>query len=140
MLAGAGPSDRAGPNDKELRDLLQLLPRVHTVVLVGNKAPKAEPVIHQLDLCVFKSAHPGPLVKGSNRALWDRISQQWAEAALASTENNRQASHRWVPADVEPASMALALYPPFAQYCKSDHRSADRARFRKRMTLLHSGR
>lgn len=50
---------------KELRDLLQLLPRVHTVVLVGNKAQKAEPVIYQLNLCIRKSAHPGPLVKGS---------------------------------------------------------------------------
>lgn len=78
---------------KELRNLLKLLPRVRTVVLVGNKAQKAEPAIQHLNLCIRKSAHPGPLVKGANRALWDLISQQWAEAALAPTENHWQASH-----------------------------------------------
>lgn len=78
---------------KELHNLLKLLPRVHTVVLVGNKAQRAESVIRHLNLCIRKSAHPGPLVKGPNRALWDRISQQWAEAALPPTENHLQASY-----------------------------------------------
>ncbi|SKC99062.1 hypothetical protein SAMN05445504_7595 [Burkholderia sp. CF099] len=78
---------------KELSNLLKLLPRVHTVVLVGNKAQKAESAIRRLKLCIRKSAHPGPLVKGPNRALWDRIAQQWAEAALPPTEDHLQANH-----------------------------------------------
>jgi hypothetical protein len=71
---------------KELSKLLKLLLLVHTVVLVGNKAQKAESAIRHLKLCIRKSAHPGPLVKGPNRSLRDRIAQQWVEAAFPPTE------------------------------------------------------
>jgi hypothetical protein len=64
-----------GAGVEELRNLLALLPRVRTVVLVGNKAQRAVPVIRPLDLRIFRSAHPGPLVKGANRAMWERIPQ-----------------------------------------------------------------
>ncbi|WP_447923752.1 uracil-DNA glycosylase [Burkholderia cepacia] len=69
-----------GEGVEELRNLLELLPRIRTVVLVGNKAQRAARVIRP-NLRIFTSAHPGPLVKGPNRAMWDRIPQQWAEAA-----------------------------------------------------------
>lgn len=69
---------------EELRSLLALLPNVRKVVLVGNRAQRAAPAIESLGMRVFRSAHPGPLVKGPNRALWERIPLQWAEAASAA--------------------------------------------------------
>ncbi|WP_426172593.1 uracil-DNA glycosylase [Pseudoduganella sp. R-34] len=68
---------------EELLHLLNLLPHVTTVVLVGNKARRAEAVLRQRNLRIFRSAHPGPLVKGPNPTLWNRIPHQWAEAAAA---------------------------------------------------------
>jgi hypothetical protein len=75
---GAG---EVGAGIEELLRLLDLLPHLTTVVLVGNKARRAEPVLQQRQLRIFHSAHPGPLVKGPNPALWSRIPHQWAEAA-----------------------------------------------------------
>ncbi|WP_242560012.1 MULTISPECIES: uracil-DNA glycosylase [Pandoraea] len=69
-----------GAGIEELTNLLSLLPRVNTVVLVGNKAQRAESLIRQAGLRTIKSAHPGPLVKGPNRAMWDQIPRQWAQA------------------------------------------------------------
>lgn len=66
---------------EELLNLLRLLPRVTSVVLIGNKAQRAESVVRLLDLRIVKSAHPGPLVRGPNRTLWDQIPEQWALAA-----------------------------------------------------------
>ena len=70
-----------GAGIEELPNLLELLPSVRAVVLVGNKAQRAESAILSLSRRIFKSAHPGPLVKGPNRALWECIPHQWAEAA-----------------------------------------------------------
>ena len=77
---GAG---EVGAGIEELPCLLELLPQLTTVILVGNKARRAEPVLQQRNLRVFRSAHPGPLVKGLNPALWNLIPHQWAEAAAA---------------------------------------------------------
>lgn len=77
---GAG---EVGAGIEELLRLLDLLPHLTTVVLVGNKARRAEPVLQQRNLRIYRSAHPGPLVKGPNPALWNRIPHQWAEAAAA---------------------------------------------------------
>jgi hypothetical protein len=73
-----------GAGIEELLNLLRLLPRVTTVVLVGNKALRAEPIVRMLNLKVIKSAHPGPLVKGPNRTLWESIPKQWALAATTA--------------------------------------------------------
>jgi hypothetical protein len=47
---------------EELRDLLPLLPRVKTVVLVGSQAHKALSYVQALGMRVFESAHPGQQV------------------------------------------------------------------------------
>jgi len=76
-----------GAGIEELLRLLELLPRVSTVVLVGKRAQKAEAIFQRQDLRVFRSAHPSPLVKGPNYAMWRRIPQQWAEAARFSASS-----------------------------------------------------
>ena len=73
----------AGAGIEEVANLLGLLPRIHTVVLVGNNAHRAQAAIRALNLRVIKSAHPGPLVRGLNRAQWERIPEQWAQATSA---------------------------------------------------------
>jgi hypothetical protein len=65
----------------ELKRLLPLLPRLRTIVLVGKKAQRAQRSLLPLGLRVCASSHPGPLVRGPNRAMWDQIPQQWASAA-----------------------------------------------------------
>lgn len=68
---------------EELQNLLPLLPKVRTVVLVGAKAQQAQPFLYATALRIFTSAHPSPKVRAVNRHLWDKIPQQWAEAARA---------------------------------------------------------
>ncbi|WP_321891996.1 uracil-DNA glycosylase [Paraburkholderia tropica] len=64
----------------ELKNLVGLLPLLRTVVLVGRKAGKAEAFMRSMGLRVFTSAHPSPKVRSINRAMWERIPKQWAEA------------------------------------------------------------
>lgn len=71
---------------QELSNLVALLPRLKTAVLVGRKAGKAEKLMQSLDLKIFTSAHPSPKVRSISRAMWDRISKQWAEAANGKSE------------------------------------------------------
>jgi hypothetical protein len=61
--------------------LIELLPRLQTIVTVGLKANKTAPLIRQCGLRHITSAHPSPLVRASNPELWLRIPEQWAEAA-----------------------------------------------------------
>ncbi|WP_175911888.1 uracil-DNA glycosylase [Burkholderia sp. BCC1640] len=66
---------------QEVKNLVGLLPRLRTVVLVGRKAGKAEEFMRSLRFEVFTSAHPSPKVRSTNRAMWDLIPKQWAAAA-----------------------------------------------------------
>lgn len=65
----------------ELKNLLPLLPKVQTVVLVGGKAQMALPLIQGIGLRVFKSAHPGPKVRSVYPDLWKAIPEQWMQAS-----------------------------------------------------------
>ncbi|NWD78013.1 uracil-DNA glycosylase [Pseudomonas gingeri] len=65
----------------ELRQLLRLLPKLKTVVLVGRQAGRAERLMQSINVKIFASAHPSPKVRNMNRALWDLIPGYWAEAA-----------------------------------------------------------
>lgn len=74
---------------KELRDgvaslteLLRLLPRLRTVVLVGRRAQRARSLIEPLNMRVFVSAHPSPLVRASRPDEWRAIPDAWAQAAV----------------------------------------------------------
>ncbi|WP_017232924.1 uracil-DNA glycosylase [Pandoraea sp. B-6] len=73
---------------EELSNLVALLPRLKTAILVGRKAGKAEKLMQSLDLRIFTSAHPSPKVRSTNRAMWDRIPEQWAAAAYGQSDTN----------------------------------------------------
>ncbi|MFJ2990129.1 uracil-DNA glycosylase [Collimonas sp. NPDC087041] len=66
---------------EELANLMKLLPRLKTVVLVGRQAGKAERLMLSMNVKIFMSAHPSPKVRNMNRAMWDLIPEQWAEAS-----------------------------------------------------------
>lgn len=63
----------------ELAQLLTMLQRLDTAVLVGKTAGKARPYLGSR-LRVLESAHPSPKVRSINRVLWDRIPDIWREA------------------------------------------------------------
>ncbi len=63
----------------ELRNLLPLLPRLHTAVLVGRTAALARPALGRLR--VLESAHPSPQVRAGYRSRWDAIPEIWRGAA-----------------------------------------------------------
>lgn len=64
---------------QEVQNLLALLPRLHTAVLVGRTAARARPVLDRLR--VLESAHPSPQVRAGNRRMWDAIPGVWRQAA-----------------------------------------------------------
>jgi hypothetical protein len=65
---------------EHLREVLPLLPKVTTVVLVGSQARKALPLLQALGMHVFESAHPGQQVYRFNPTMWRSIPDQWREA------------------------------------------------------------
>lgn len=66
-----------------LAELLRLLPRLRTVVLVGKRAQRAKSLIEPLKLRVLISAHPSPLVRASRPDAWRAIPNAWAQAAAS---------------------------------------------------------
>lgn len=61
----------------EVGRLLELLPQVRTIVLVGRKAARAEARLTEMGIRVFHSAHPSPLVRASRPDAWRAIPSQW---------------------------------------------------------------
>ena len=72
-----GPELSAGIN--HLGALIDLLPDLRLVMIVGRKAAKAIPHIHDRGIRVFESFHPSPIVKASNRTSWDAIPSEWSK-------------------------------------------------------------
>lgn len=64
-----------------LDELINLLPKLKVVVLVGlksiNKAEKY--LIKNYNFYIVKSFHPSPIVKASNFAKWNAIAEQWKQ-------------------------------------------------------------
>ncbi|WP_343665004.1 uracil-DNA glycosylase [Paraburkholderia tropica] len=71
---------------EELRDLLPLLPNLHTVVLVGKPAQRAYSLLQTLrpDLRIHTSAHPSARCFQFNPDQWRAIPGQWEVAAQAT--------------------------------------------------------
>jgi hypothetical protein len=65
----------------EVSALIQRLPAVGGIVLVGNKARRAEPLLRRTGLHLFHSLHPSPLVRASRPAEWAEIPVRWRRAA-----------------------------------------------------------
>lgn len=68
-----------------LRSLLCLLPNLKVVVLVGQKAARAETVLRQLNpaLCIMQIPHPSPLFVNRFRENEDRLRTALKEVAAA---------------------------------------------------------
>jgi len=69
---------RAGLDD--LKNLLPLLPKLRTIVLVGKKAQRAKPLIEPRRLRILDSAHPSPIVRATQPDVWLAIPSTWAQA------------------------------------------------------------
>jgi hypothetical protein len=66
----------------DLKNLLKLLPRLRTVVLVGRQAQRARLILEceYPKIEIICSAHPSPLVRASRLDEWKKIPLKWAEA------------------------------------------------------------
>jgi hypothetical protein len=64
---------------ERLKDLIMLLPRVRTVVLVGAKAVRAKPYLEHIGLAVLTSDHPSPIVRRRWPKRWRAIPGRWAK-------------------------------------------------------------
>jgi hypothetical protein len=64
------------------KELLDLMPRLDTVVLVGSTAHKAESKLCLPGLRILKSAHPSAQVKAFNPTLFYAIPKVWKQAAI----------------------------------------------------------
>lgn len=63
-----------------LLELVDLLPKLKAVVLVGNTAQRAEDALRARRLGVFKSAHPSRRVQNAYPEKWAAIAGQWRAA------------------------------------------------------------
>ena len=64
----------------DFKRLLPLLPKLRTIVLVGQKAQRAMALVKPLGLKILVSAHPSPQVRASQFDVWRRIPLIWAQA------------------------------------------------------------
>jgi uracil-DNA glycosylase len=66
---------RAGAD--ELPELINLLPGLRAVVLVGAKAARAKRYLKSTGLELFSSSHPSPIVKATLPDRWNAIPSEW---------------------------------------------------------------
>lgn len=62
---------------ESLKELMSILRSLRVVVMVGKKAARAKPLLKTQRLELFTSSHPSPIVKATNRKLWDAIPSEW---------------------------------------------------------------
>ncbi len=58
--------------------LMALLPNLRVVVLVGQKAARARPLLEAKTISLLASDHPSPLVRAKFPERWNAIPQRWA--------------------------------------------------------------
>jgi hypothetical protein len=76
---------RAGV-DSLVDDLIPLLPKLRTIVLVGKKAERARQYLNKRRFRIFTSAHPSPIVRGLHQDSWRKIPSIWAKAGRTLLE------------------------------------------------------
>jgi hypothetical protein len=64
---------------KAVRDLMELLPELRAVVMVGRKAATARPYLETTGTALFTSDHPSARVKARWPERWKAISSKWAQ-------------------------------------------------------------
>jgi hypothetical protein len=62
-----------------LKGLLSLIPKLRTIILVGQKARRAKPLLEGEGFRILVSAHPS-LVRASQPDVWSKIPSVWAQA------------------------------------------------------------
>lgn len=67
-----------------VREFVALLPRLRAVVLVGNRAARAAPLLRDGSLALFASVHPSPQVRAAFPDRWHTIPDVWREAYEAA--------------------------------------------------------
>jgi hypothetical protein len=67
------------------QELLEKLPNLRNVVLVGRRAGKFESRIKAQGIHVLVSDHPSPLVRARFRERWDRIYLTWRECSAVTS-------------------------------------------------------
>jgi hypothetical protein len=65
---------------REVSNLVALLPRLHTIVLVGRTAKAARPYLDGFK--IIESDHPSPLVRAKFFERWTAIPDVWRQATL----------------------------------------------------------
>jgi hypothetical protein len=84
-----GAELRAGVED--LRTVLKQLPQLQTIVLVGRRAARAEPLIRELgNYALFQSAHPSAQVRAFRPGVWAEIPAVWKAAWNSTTQRIRE--------------------------------------------------
>jgi hypothetical protein len=66
---------------RRVKHLIDLLPKLRAIMLVGNKATKAKPELETTEFCLFNSFHPSPLVKARWPEKWNGILLEWQKLA-----------------------------------------------------------
>jgi hypothetical protein len=72
--------------DSLVYDLIPLLPKLRTIVLVGKKAERARKYLDETRFRIFTSAHPSPVVRASQPNIWRAIPSIWAQAGTIHKE------------------------------------------------------
>ena len=60
--------------------LVQLLPQLKAVVLVGARAEEARPFLTGGGFSLFGSVHPSPIMRAFRREDWKQIPERWSHA------------------------------------------------------------
>ena len=88
-----------------MKKLINLLPNVRAVVLVGKKAGKARLELETIgSLCLFNSSHPSPLVRARTPEKWKAILLDWQKVANCLAGDNLECS--WTAATPAPSPPA----------------------------------
>jgi hypothetical protein len=87
-----GTRDVSGPELKDgldrVKDLIDLLPNLRAIMLVGTNAAKARPQLElATKLCLLGSSHPSPLVRARWPERWEAIPSEWERVATCIALN-----------------------------------------------------
>jgi hypothetical protein len=64
-----------------VRDLIERLPNLRAVVLVGGAAARARPLLASNGLALLRSDHPSPLVRARWPERWRAIPAEWSKVS-----------------------------------------------------------
>lgn len=66
---------------QQLDALIDLLPKLTTIIAVGRRAARAKTAVEKHGLAFYASAHPSPINRAARPEVWNAIPGIWAEAA-----------------------------------------------------------